>query len=278
MFRTTRKKYPFMLGTWPANRHAERSAPLTIAAMPLAPALKAALKTALLATGVMAAFPAVAGRPLITDDADVVAPGACQIESWMQRTRNEGPSEKTLWLNAACSPADRTELGLGGARGVSGIDRGTLTTWQVKHVIQRYDDASPGLAVALADQRDRRSHRHALGDTSAIGIASFPLAGDTLMAHVNAGVTRAWNTNTHRYRGRGIWSSALDMGVAPRTRAAIEAYGVTGERPAWQVSLRHDVTPDRMQIDASAGHTFGRNAANSIVTVGIVITTASLLP
>lgn len=278
MFRTTRKKYPFMPGTWPANRHAERSAPLTIAAMPLAPALKAALKTALLATGVMAAFPALAGRPLITDDADVVAPGACQIESWMQRTRNEGPSEKALWLNAACSPADRTELGLGGARGVSGIDRGTLTTWQVKHVIQRYDDASPGLAVAFADQRDRRSHRHALGDTSAIGIASFLLAGDTLMAHVNAGVTRACNTNTDRYRGRGIWSSALDMGVAPRTRAAIEAYGVTGERPAWQVSLRHDVIPDRMQIDASAGHTFGRNAANSIVTVGIVITTASLLP
>jgi len=278
MFRTTRKKYPFMLSAWPATRHAEPSAPFTIATMPLATALKAALKAALLATGVMAAFPVLAGRPLITDDADVVQPAACQIESWMQRSRSEGPSEKALWLNVACSPVDRTELALGGARSVSGSDRGTLTTWQVKHVIQRADDALPGLAVALADQRDRRSHRTALGDTTAIGIASFPLAGAALMAHVNAGVTRAWNTDTHRYRGRGIWSSALDMGVAPRTRAAIEAYGVAGERPAWQMSLRHDVIPDRLQIDASAGRAFGRNDANSIVTVGIVITTASLLP
>lgn len=274
MFRTTLKKYPFMLGAWPASRHAEPSALLTLAAMPLAPALKAAL----LATGVMAAFPALAGRPLITDDADVVAPGACQIESWMQRSRSEGPSDKALWLNAACSPVDRTELALGGARGVSGSDRSTLTTWQVKHVIQRYGDASPGFAVALADQRDRRSHRNALGDTSAIGIASFPLAGDALMAHVNAGMTRAWNTDTHRYRGRGIWSSALDMRVAPRTRAVIEAYGVAGERPAWQVSLRHDLIPDRLQIDASAGRAFGRSEASSIITVGLVITTPSLLP
>ncbi|MDQ2148447.1 hypothetical protein RBI22_06980 [Alcaligenaceae bacterium C4P045] len=270
MFRITFPKYRPILGVRPARQRAESSAPATALSTVLVPA-------SLLLSCLTLAFPALAGRPLITDDADVVAPGACQVESWMARTRNEGPSTTALWLNAACSPIDKTEFALGGNRDVTGSDRGTVTTWQIKHVFRRYDDALPGFAIALADQRDRRIHRNAMGETSAIGIASFPLNGDALMAHVNAGITRAWHADTHRYRGRGMWSSALDANVARQTRAAIEAYGVAGERPAWQISIRHDLIPDRLQIDASAGRTFGRGDADQIVTIGLVITTASLL-
>ena len=56
--------------------------------------------------------PAQAARPLITDDARVVDPGACQVESWVKRNRDS----TEYWALPACNFTGSLELTFGGAR------------------------------------------------------------------------------------------------------------------------------------------------------------------
>ena len=58
--------------------------------------------------GLFGSLSAWAGRPLATDDAGTADAGTCQLESWVERTRDE-----RAWITApACGLAPSLELGL----------------------------------------------------------------------------------------------------------------------------------------------------------------------
>src|SRR6185295_7629205 len=53
---------------------------------------------------------AQAARPMVTDDARTVDPGACQVEAWQRTLR--GSRER--WAFPACNPTGNLEVTLGG--------------------------------------------------------------------------------------------------------------------------------------------------------------------
>lgn len=234
----------------------------------------AAAPFALLLAAALAAPAAMAGRPLATDDAAIVEPGACQLESWLERQ----PSERRFWLNPACNPFGRIELSFGGARvrtdAAGATASTTVTAWQLKPLLREVDDDTPGFALALRDERDRRVHAGTLGNTSLTGIASVPLAGQALLAHLNLGVLRQRGDEA---RWRTPWAAALDGALGATTRVAIEAFGPGSGGTRWQLNLRHEWLPGRLQVDASVGSRFGGRVEERLFTVGLVVVSPPFL-
>ncbi|MFJ9534693.1 hypothetical protein [Herbaspirillum sp. NPDC101396] len=211
-----------------------------------------------------------AGRPMATDDAAVLDEGACQLETWTEHSS----ALNTSWLNPSCNPFGSTEFALGAAHQQDRRDSSAntaLMSWQVKHLLRTYDDQQTGFAIATGGQ-----HARASGDNETFikGIATLPLQGENLLAHLNAGGIRQRDQRGGNYRG--TWGMALDAEVSAGTRVSIETFGVTSTGTNWQLGLRRELIPGRLQLDASIGSPFGRWPQERIVTLGLVFVTPSL--
>lgn len=219
-------------------------------------------RVAALALGAVLTLPAHAGRPLATDDAAIVEAGACQFEAWREYARDA----HATWLNPGCNPFGSTEFSLGRARiHTDDTARLDLWQWQVKQMLRAYDDTRPGFALALGGQRMRG------GDARELflnGIATVPLAGEAQLIHLNLGGLRLHADGQHSHRA--TWGVAYDAEVAMATRASLEGFGVSGERSRWQLGLRHELMPGRVQLDASLGSAFGRWNEDRVWTLGMV--------
>ncbi|MCX8146046.1 MAG: hypothetical protein N3C59_06900 [Azovibrio sp.] len=218
----------------------------------------------LLGVGALASavLPVQAGRPLATDDAAIVTAGACQIEAWHEQTR----AAHGVWLNSGCTPASRTEFAVGAgqlyARGTAAV---AARQWQVKHLLSAEEGEWPSLAIALGGVRIRDTPER---QRFIKAIASLPLAGEAHLVHVNLGALRAADAAGRRWHA--TWSAAWDAAFRPLTRASFESFGSSGERPHWQVGVRHAWAPGRIQIDASVGSPYGRWHAERMATFGLV--------
>lgn len=226
--------------------------------------------------GALLSLPVHAGRPLATDDAAIVEAGACQLELWNER----GRSERALWANPGCNPFGRTEFAFGAAR-ARDDDAGsaTIAAWQVKHLLRPFDAQTAGFALALRNERDRRVHAGPpplRGDTELKGIATWPLAGESLLLHANLGAVRQRETSeAPARRTRAAWAAALDREVMPDTRLSLETYGTGSERARWQLGLRHEVRPG-FQLDVAFGAQGGRFGDTRQMNFGLVVVTPVL--
>ncbi|MGY2489061.1 hypothetical protein [Cupriavidus sp. CP313] len=89
--------------------------------------------------------PSLAARPLITDDARIVDPKSCQLESWMQF--QSGGNE--LWALPGCNPTGNLELTLGGSlqRIDGGLDA-TNVQFQAKTLLKALETNGYGIALS----------------------------------------------------------------------------------------------------------------------------------
>ena len=98
----------------------------------------------------LAAREAIAARPMITDDARVVDPKACQVESWVRRNRESTEA----WALPACNPTGHFELTFGGARTWEhGESAFTDQQIQAKTVLRPLETDGWGLALAVGTVR-----------------------------------------------------------------------------------------------------------------------------
>ena len=106
---------------------------------------------------VLALLPACAnaGRPLATEDASILEPGACQLELWMDRSREA----RDVWAAPACNFGGGIEWQVAGARtfeqGSSALSAALV---QAKTVFRSVDDNPWGIGlVAGATTRPVRT-------------------------------------------------------------------------------------------------------------------------
>lgn len=214
-----------------------------------------------------------AARPMETEEASLLDINACQLEIWLQRNR----TSTEYWAQPSCNIAGYADLVVGAARvRNTGDANHSISVVQAKFLFRAVDDRQSGWGLLLGAERSRALHRNSIGNPFASVIATFPLRGEAVLLHANAGWMRERDDLEQTSRDRTTWALALDSQVAGSTRLSVETFGQNRERPQVQLGLRHEMVPGRVQLDGSVGTRIGRGSQERYFTVGLVFFTPEL--
>jgi hypothetical protein len=186
------------------------------------------MKTAALPLAVLAPCLALAGRPLSTEDASTLDDKACQLESWVDRTRG---NVTAFFFAPACGYAG-VEWQAGAARTREGGRSATSAAFvQGKHAFRSVDDGAwgVGLVAGLVRALDREV-RSDWGDPYLIVPVSFGLGEDKetrALLHLNLGTTR----NRAEGRNLTLWGVAVEKPVGARLALLAEVFGENSRNP-----------------------------------------------
>lgn len=212
-----------------------------------------------------AAPAAWAARPLTTDDAPILDPGQCQLETWVQRD----PTHVHFWAVPACNVGGDWEVGAGVARlhGHGGGNGLTLAVIQAKTVLAAPKDGWWRLGLAVANQFEPA--RGLAGDWSAYLPLTVDLNRDRLQWHTNLG----WRRERHGTPA-ATWATGLEAAVGQRAALTVEAYGIRGGGAWRQLGARYAVVPGRADIDLAWGEKAGSGPRERYYAAGLTIYTA----
>lgn len=216
--------------------------------------------------------PAMAARPLITDDARIVDPKSCQLESWMQF--QSGGNQ--LWALPGCNPTGNLELTLGGSlQRVDGGWDATNVQFQAKTLLKPLETNGYGIALSggVIHHPDVEPRR-AVGNLYVNMPVSFSFADDHFVTHLNVGANR----DTGNRQTRLTWGLGTETALHPRVFLIAETFGANRGKPSFQGGLRFWVVQDRVQIDTTYGNVFGGGTGTRFFTIGLRLLSPPFLP
>ena len=223
--------------------------------------------------GLLACQAAHAARPMITDDARVVDPKSCQVESWVQK--NRGSTE--YWALPACNFTGNLELTLGGARirDNAGV-RTTDVVFQGKTLFKPLEPNGWAVGLTFGNIRhpDVPPARGAMGDLYAYVPASFSFQGDRFVLHTNLGWLHEKETGRHRMP----WSIGSETQLNERIWLIAETFGQNRGKPSYQAGFRYWLVTDRVQIDTTYGNRYGSGTQQRWFSVGLRLLSPAFLP
>ena len=191
-------------------------------------------------------LPALAGRPLSTEDASVLGAKSCQVEAWVDRYRDA----TQLWLVPACNFGGGIEWQVGGARthaeGRSAFSEAYL---QAKAVLRSVDDSPWGVGLVAGVTRKPLQETHRGWSNPYLVVpVSFSLGENAPLLHFNVGAS-------HDRAGRRtvtLWGAAIEVPVAPRATLVAELFGENAATPFIRAGLRFSAIADRLDFDLTA--------------------------
>lgn len=210
-----------------------------------------------------AAPAAWAARPLVTDDASVLDPGQCQLETWVQRD----PRHTHYWIVPACHAWDDWEVGVGAARlhpRSSSSDRANLALLQAKTVLAAPKDGWWRLGLAVADEF--QPARGLAGTWSLNLPLTVDLRDDLLQWHTNLGWRRE-----RQGQPAATWATALEAVLGQRAALTVEAFGIRGGGAWRQLGLRYTLLPGHMDLDVQWGMKAGSGSRERYYAAGLTI-------
>jgi hypothetical protein len=236
----------------------------------------------------LASHDALAARPLVTDDARVVDPGGYQVETFVKAQRGVKATE--YWLLPAANfggALERFEFALGGNL-IRSDEEGNsnLVLLQAKTLLKPLETngfgfavtvgvarlkpgtpeeivATPFGTVTVAGEASTKTHY----DPYLNGIASVSVLDDAVVLHFNAGATR----DTSSHRTIGSWGVGAEVALGGAFVGIAETYGVSDEKPAYQIGLRYGAIPGRLQIDGTYGWQHASPTNLNWISVGMRI-------
>ena len=201
----------------------------------------------LLAGLIAASGSSYAARPFVTDDARMVDPGGCQIESFAkQQTRTR---ESEFWFLPACNPFGKLEMTVGSVNLSDAPGSSRTLILQGKTVLRPLLTNDFGLALSLGSQRTSPATPAARWSPYLNLITSISFRDDAVVLHANAGALN----DRPASRTRGTWGVGAEILLTSRLYGIAESYGQEGDRPSKQVGLRYWVEPNRFQVDSTVG-------------------------
>jgi len=212
----------------------------------------------------LAASGAHAARPMVTDDARITDPQACQLETWMQFRKNA----HDFWALPACNPGGNFELTMGGALAhADGSAQSGAVVIQGKTLFKNVETNSWGLGLAggYATQPGK-------GQSGGLYFylpGSLSLADDRIVLHANLGAIRLRATQETRMS----WGLGSEIAATESTYVIAEAFGLDTGRPSLQAGLRYWVIPGRMQIDTTVGSNLDDFQGNRWLSIGLRLIT-----
>lgn len=206
---------------------------------------------------------AFAARPMMTDDARMVDPQSCQLESWAKGY--ERHSE--FWALPACNPLGFFELTVGGSK-VTGEDRSTPSdrVIQAKTIFRELKPNSWGIGLAIGNSHHfsttvNRSNNDVYGYVP----ITWSFNDDQQLIHLNLGGAK--KQLDHSFTR--TWGLGSEFQVAPNTYLIAETYGEDAVKPSYQAGVRHWLMPNRFQIDLTTGTKSSYNPQNRWFSMGI---------
>jgi hypothetical protein len=215
-----------------------------------------------------------AARPLITDDARVVDPQACQLETWTKRGYQDRIRE--FWAIPSCNPTGNLEIAVGGNRAnILETESQTSLVIQGKTLFRQLegDDWAVGLAVG-----GTKSSPSSRGGPSLL-YAYVPLTvarfDSRLILHFNVGA----NHNYENGKSAANWGAAAEIAVwGERAYFIGEIYDDSLKRHECQVGMRFWIVPNRVQVDTTYGGQLGVPNSGHFYTVGLRLLSPPFLP
>jgi hypothetical protein len=216
------------------------------------------------------AVPAQAGRPLVTEDAGVVAEGAHELETLVAHWRSAPLDTTETSAQWAYGLRPGTQLALRTARTHASDSAGyNLELNGKQQLLETGDRQAPSvltLAWALtASRADGRSIIHSGSNLSLV--FSTPVAGGSL--HLNLGHQRDEVIS----RVSTLWNLAYEhagWGADRQLQPMVEVFGEDrSSRVFVNAALRWSMVPERLAVDGSIGREWRRGGAR-LFTVGLV--------
>lgn len=209
-----------------------------------------------------------ATRPMAADDAAILDPRQCQLETWTQHSR----AQNEYWALPACNFGGGWELAAGAGRthGLQGGGNNSLALLQAKTMLRAPQDDGWGLGVVLADQF--RAGSGGRGDLSLNFPLSVALAGERAMLHANLGRLRQRGQPEQPSPGlQRSWALGLELAAGERAAFTAEAYGRQRAGSYLQLGARYSLIPGRADIDVAYGDRVGRRGAERYLAIGLTL-------
>jgi hypothetical protein len=164
-----------------------------------------------------------AGRPLTTEDAGVLEPGACEFEPAFTRIRSAGESERATVAQLACGLAGSVQLHADVLRTASGGERSTDIGLGGKWALKVGQDGAPSWTLAFGTTLSKaaagkREARDSFANLVASGQAA---AAPAWTWHANLGMLR----ESDAQRRLLTWGVAAERAMGGGVDLAAELYG-----------------------------------------------------
>ena len=211
-----------------------------------------------------------AARPMVTDDANVVDPRACQVETWVR----SGHVSTERWAVPGCNFFADTELSVG-SNLLSEPNGQTqqLRLWQLKKRWRVVEPGQWGLSTTVGRVDSPSS------------AAGFSPAQDTYLnipitLPTQQGTILHWNLGAYHHQAERVTQTTWGMGgevpLNPSLFAIMEAFGETGSRSKVQMGLRYWIIPQAVQIDTTFGQDLRGTHQSSWFSLGLRLLTPAL--
>jgi hypothetical protein len=227
---------------------------------------------ALAAILLLIACDAWSGRPLSVEDASVVEENGCQVEAWIDRSRDA----TTGWMVPACNFFGDTEVQAGFARSHEGHTRFSDAYVQGKTLWREATKESPwGFATVIGVTRKPLNEvNRGYDNPYALAAWTVSIGEEAMLVHGNVG----WTHDRESSRDATAWGVAAEAPVGERWTLLGEVFGENRERPFWRVGTRWTAIPERLDFDLSFLSRAGATSAERIISIGVAWQTGRLLP
>jgi len=218
-----------------------------------------------------ASMPAFAGRPLTTEDASIQEDKACQVETWIDHSREATQG----WFVPACNFGANIEWQAGFARTrEDGSSRFSEAYFQAKTLWRPSEEApwAVGLVAGVA-RKQRETHRGWENPYVTVPL-SVTLESSATTLHFNVG----WSQDRADGRNATTWGVAAEQAVSPRLTLLTEAFGENATRPFIRAGGRYSVIKDRLDADLTVVTRPGGTRAERFISLGLFWQTGRFLP
>ncbi len=215
-----------------------------------------------------------AARPMVTDDARIVDPQACQVETWVRTNQD---ARGAYWAVPACNPTGNLELTYGaGLMRDAGESRVDASFIQGKTLLRplRPNDWGLGLSLGRFLERAGAPGERNVSSNYVNFPASLSLRDDDVLLHLNVGARR----DLAQGRNFGNWGLSSEIRLGDRLQLIVETFGESRSSTLAQGGLRLWLIPDRLQVDATLGSDLRGTRESRWGTLGLRVLTPSFLP
>ena len=214
---------------------------------------------------------AQAARPMMTDDARIVDPKACQLESWVRDSKHM----TEYWAQPGCNVGENAEITIGGSlEGENGHSSFANEIEQIKSIIRPIDINQTGYSIVLGNARDpKRAINKVIQDWYLNVPISFPY-NDRLVIHTNLGVTHLTDERTEKIN----WGLSSEYNYNERVDLISEVFNQSSNSTYFQFGLRYWLIKNRAQIDTTYMNSFNHIGDDQSFSVGLRLLSLPFLP